>query len=311
MGIRPVSRSRPCPVCNGNHKCALSSDGLVLCGRRSGPQPGFACLGPAKRNPMWCLYRAADDPAVVARERFRPPPPKPAPRAVVAFAVITERFRRNLTPALADELCKQLGLPRVALDALPGIGYSNAEACWTFPEQDGAGQIIGIVRRARDGSKRAVPGSRRGLTVPVNWRERETPLILVEGASDVLALSVCGVSSLGRPSNCGGTDLLATLLADFPRDRDIIVLGEHDAKPDGSWPGRDGATRVAVELADRLSRPVFWGLPPDGSKDIRAWLTSRKPAPDTLDAWHELGEQLVGSPSSNLTDPHSTGETPF
>ena len=55
-----VSKSRPCPVCEGDHKCSFTEDGLFLCGRLSGEQPGFTCLGPSK-NPTWTMYRNADD----------------------------------------------------------------------------------------------------------------------------------------------------------------------------------------------------------------------------------------------------------
>ena len=66
--------------------------------------------------------------------------------------------------------------------------------------------------------------------------------------------------------------MLAELLADLPHNRAIVVLGEYDTKQDGSWPGRDGAQRVATKLANALGRCVRWALPPDGAKDLRAWL---------------------------------------
>ena len=53
---------------------------------------------------------------------------------------------------------------------------------------------------------------------------------------------------------------------------EIIVVGERDAKPDGRWPGRDGARSVAKELAKRLGREVRWILPPEGAKDMRSYL---------------------------------------
>lgn len=288
--LRSVTRSRRCPLCEGNHKCARGSDGLILCGRRSGPQPGCVHLGQTKDG-IWGIYRTADDPVLKERDRLCSPVPKPSPRPPVDWTGITERFRRNMTPACADELCEQLGLPRLALDALP-IGYDPASAAWTFPESDGVGRTVGIVRRFRDGSKKAMPGSRRGLTIPKDWSERGTPLFIVEGQSDALALSLCAVSCIGRPSNGGGADMLAELLAGFSLARPIVLLGENDQKPDGTWPGKDGAVRVASVLAERLQRPVFWTLPPGGAKDIRAWLLSRKPISNILDSFHEIGGKL-------------------
>ena len=289
--FKSVTRSAPCPVCAGNHKCSRGSDGLIPCGRRSGPQPGFVHFGPAK-DETWHLYRTENDPALLDRERFRAPVSKTPPPVAVNWPARAKQLADNLTPALADELCEQLALPRLALDSLPMIGYDLASGAWTFPEMDGTGRTIGIVRRYRDGSKKAMPSSQRGLTIPKHWRERETPVFIVEGQSDTLALSLCAVSCIGRPSNTGGAEMLAQLLAGFPSDRPVIVMAENDQKPDGLWPGKDGAVRVASALAERLHRPVFWALPPDGAKDIRAWILSQNPISNILDSWHLLGEQL-------------------
>ena len=241
---------------------------------------------------MWHLYRLENDPVLLDRERLRTPVPKCLPPVPVDWPARAKQLARNLTPALADELCEQLDLPRLALDALPGIGYALASAAWTFPEKDGTGRIVGIVRRYRDGSKRSMPGSQRGLTIPANWSERGTPLLIVEGQSDTLALSLCAVSCVGRPSNSGGVEMLGQLLSGFPSDRPIIVMGENDQKSDGLWPGKDGAVRVASALAERLGRRISWALPLDGAKDARSWILSRNPIPNILDSFHEIGDKL-------------------
>ena len=288
--FKAVTRSSPCQVCGGGHKCSRGDDGLLFCGRSSGPQAGFVYLGRTK-DEIWGLYRPEGDLILREREQVRWPSPQPsASPPPVDWPALTKQFARNLTPALADELCERLGLPRVALHALPGIGHDGD--AWTFPEVDERGEIVGIVRRFPDGRKKAMPGSQRGLTIPAYWSERGTPLLIVEGQSDTLALSLCAVSCVGRPSNTGGADMLAALLADFPHDRPIIVMGEYDQKADGSWPGRDGAKRVAEELAEKLQRGIEWALPPDGAKDIRAWILSQAPIPNILDSWHQIGDLL-------------------
>ena len=78
------------------------------------------------------------------------------------------------------------------------------------------------------------------------------------------------MAAVGRPSCTGGVELLAELLNGV--DHDIIVVGENDAKPDGRWPGRNGAKEVAQKLADLLDRKVQWTLPPGGFKDVRDYL---------------------------------------
>ncbi len=66
--------------------------------------------------------------------------------------------------------------------------------------------------------------------------------------------------------------MLAELLAGVRPDQKIIVLGENDAKPDATWPGRDGAESIAQKLAAQLGRSIGWALPAAGAKDLRAWL---------------------------------------
>ena len=203
-----------------------------------------------------------------------------------------KKFASALTPGRADELCRAIGLPRLALDSLPLIGYDAEKKCWTFPERDHSGRIIGIVQRFRNGRKISMSGSRRGLTIPARWRERDTPIVIVEGASDTLALSLCGISCVGRPSNTGGSEFLAALLAGF--DREIVVLGENDRKESGLWPGRDGAIHVATRLVSMLRRRVAWALPPPGIKDARDWVLSRNLDPTILDGFHDFGDSIWG-----------------
>lgn len=69
-------------------------------------------------------------------------------------------------------------------------------------------------------------------------------MLLVEGASDSLALQAAGLAAVGRPDAAGGAGFLAALLADRP----VIMVGENDLKPDGRQPGR-GEGRAG--LADR------------------------------------------------------------
>jgi hypothetical protein len=187
-------------------------------------------------------------------------------------------------------------LPEHVLEAL-AIGFDPDDyhgPCWTFPEVDYQGQVIGISRRYRDDSKRQMPGGNRGLTLPNGWHDHKESVFIAEGPSDTLALTAMALAGFGRPSNMGGVDHLIELLSDIPIDRQVIVLGEYDQKPNGDWPGRHGAVKVAGELAAALTRSVHWALPPDGAKDVRAWVLAQNPDPTCLDPWHDLGQKLVG-----------------
>src|SRR5262249_449698 len=125
---------------------------------------------------------------------------------------------------------------------------------------------------------------------------RDGAIYLPEGASDTLALSALGLPAIGRPSNTGGADHLATLLRDVPRDRQIVVLAECDPKADGKWPGRDGAIRTATTLAEKLGRAVHWAVPANGGKDVRAW-TAAQNLPTVgegiAEDWQATGERFV------------------
>jgi hypothetical protein len=183
-------------------------------------------------------------------------------------------LQRDFTTALSEDRLSQLanewGVSAALLKKL-GVGWSKRDQAYTFPEHDHRTQIVGIMLRdARTGKKRTVRGSKRGLYFLRGWRESEGPILLPEGVSDTAALLAHGLAAVGRPSCKGGVELLADLLDGV--EREIIVLGENDAKQDGRWPGRDGATEVAERLANVLDREVKWTLPPEGHKDVRDWL---------------------------------------
>ena len=78
------------------------------------------------------------------------------------FTELHEVYRDNALPGMVDVLAGQLGVSRESLCRL-GIGWIITESCWTFPERDADGRIIGIVRRFLGGKKLCMKGSKRGL----------------------------------------------------------------------------------------------------------------------------------------------------
>lgn len=277
---RRVTRSAPCPVCGRGDWCAWTADGFLKCERAAEPPSGFRL---AKRIDGGALFApVGDDRATHWRNGVKPD------RPARDWAADAERFRAALTPARRDELAATLNVLPAALDSI-GVGWASADelramhaggagwgddppdGAYTFSERDGSGRIVGLSLRATDGRKGAPRGSSRGLIVPASLATRADPVLVVEGASDVAALESLGLAAVGRPSNAGGAEEIARLLT----GRDVLVVGERDQKPTGAWPGRDGAQRVAERLAAAWGAPVAWALPPDGAKDVRAWLGSR------------------------------------
>jgi putative DNA primase/helicase len=71
-------------------------------------------------------------------------------------------FQANMYPAMADALALDLGVTADSIRRL-GIGYYPAEGCWIFPERDGMGNVIGLLRRYDNGKKYTWEGSKRGF----------------------------------------------------------------------------------------------------------------------------------------------------
>ncbi|MHB1422806.1 MAG: DUF3987 domain-containing protein [Gemmataceae bacterium] len=292
--LKSCTKGNPCPVCNGHKRCSVGADGLLCCRERQGEQPGFVCLGPAKRDPVFTLYRRQDDPVLAQRAEAWEAVRGPQVNGKLAWAELASEFQAALTPDRRDELAALLGLPPNVLDTL-GVGWRGRSDAWTFPERDGDGRIVGIGQRRRDGSKFQITGGRRGLLVPKGWLDRDGPLLLPEGASNTLALTALDLCAVGRPNNLSGAENLSRLLATFAAGREIIVVGDFDPKPTGRWPGLEGCQRVASQLAERLKRPVWWVLPPEGNKDVRAWVNHRELPLGCSDSWHEAGEELLAN----------------
>ena len=255
----------PCPVCGHKNRCkANPARNVILCFRETaGLVNGFRR---AKYNGECSTYVNAD-----------------ADPPITADPTDWERKAGNYSAALSDARLAALAANlHVAPEALKRIeaGWSKHLHCYTFPERDARGRVIGIAtRRPSDGAKRSLRGSKRGLILPAGLDKTQT-LLIVEGATDAAAALTVGLQAVGRPSAKGGIAHLAELLSDWAGD--VVVVGERDQKPDGDWPGRDGAMSVAMSLAVRLGRSLRWALPPEDLKDLCEGV--RREVPDLADA---------------------------
>ncbi|MCH7596860.1 MAG: toprim domain-containing protein [Planctomycetes bacterium] len=228
---------------------------------------------------------------------------------------------RNFRAGLSDErkmrVASDLGVSVAALDCI-GIGRAETKDLkrlrasgrgWkdayppivsSFPERDATGAIgaiVGICFRVDDGRKGSPSGevgAKRGLIIPSTLSTRPDPVLLVEGPTDVAACETLGLASVGRPSNASGGRFIAQLLA----RRKVLIVGENDQNPAGTWPGREGAEKLATYLATKWKRVVRWALPPEGHKDVRAYLQHLVAKGLDLNdeqACHEAGKRFVES----------------
>lgn len=290
VDLKPVSKQKPCPICGKGDWCRTGDGGRVAECHRQHTATGryrFSHVTPGGWG-WFVLDDGLSGVRVYQPRLIATKPQKAAPK--VTGGILWGDLAKGWQQAAGDQvqlLADQLGVSGAALRQL-GCGWDPAKpnrlrgSCWTFPARDGDGKVVGISlrfpeqRRNKEGDlvgKAAVYGGKAGLFYdPASWSRGSGPILLVEGASDTAAAMTMGLAAVGRPSNRGGIDHLAQLLRDVPADRPIVVVGERDQKPDGNWPGRDGAVSTATQLAKALHRAILWAVTPDLAKDTREFL---------------------------------------
>jgi hypothetical protein len=216
---------------------------------------------------------AAQRPFPAAPNQAEQPSGRHRRRVLRRHQAFYRRMAKQLA-AVVRRYAKQLGVSEESLDRL-GAGV-RVDTELSLPMRDGEGRLVGIARRLPDGSKRCVRTSALGLFYGRLTALPAGVVPVVEGASDVAALRTRGIIAVGRSNSYCTVNVgqLVVLFRRFP-DATLLVVGENDRKADGSWPGREGAERMARELAEKLGRPAYWALVPDGAKDTRAWFNAR------------------------------------
>ena len=187
----------PCPVCGRTKYCCVARDGKgVLCTKVKSDRP---C------GTGWYHRLAVPIQVDLTHQVSADVTPRDWPALAGECAAAVSPGQRL---ALADSL----DMKAVPQNCLPLIGVLPwaPETVFTFNECNAAGEVIGISTRRLDGAKRMVRGSKRGLTIPVGWDAGSKPVLLVEGATDVLACSLARLACVGRPSNLYGVPSVPT-----------------------------------------------------------------------------------------------------
>ncbi|MBI1900917.1 MAG: hypothetical protein HYS13_07370 [Planctomycetia bacterium] len=279
-----VRRDSPCPVCGRPAWCLVAADGATaICMR---VRDGAAKILSMRDGQEGYLHRLTDAKPVAM------PPPRRTSTAPRDFDDLSMRaFCCALAAPKRNALALSLGVSPDALRELrTGFATIDGRQGWTTPERDAAGKVIGLSVRlpvpdSQGRTKLRAAGSRCGLTYSPDW-DRGGPVLLVEGASDVAAAITMELSAIGRPSNLAGVELLCEILRAVPWQREIVVIGERDEKPDrrgklcpaectgcqACWPGKYGAESTCRRLQVALQRSVQWAMPPAPAKDTRDWL---------------------------------------
>jgi len=299
-----VTKDKPCPICGKSDWCTVSI-GVAYCMRVESDKP-------AKGDAGGWIHNLGDDvksvPSVIRHKKKRLTDEQ-------LHAKWEPQARRMWRNAGGDmkRLAEQLGVSTASLNELRvGYGELACRWCWSFPERNSSGLVVGISRRlvepVNGTGKLQVPGSRRGLSYAADGNEYGGPVYIVEGGSDTAAGLTLGLSVIGRPSNVGGMNYLVPMLRRIDKQRRIVVLGERDRKKHEDlaevarkrhklnctgcqlcWPGKFGARQTAEKLRARLKRRVEWWMLPGGAKDLRGWLNAQEIDVEDSEAAFELG----------------------
>lgn len=175
---------------------------------------------------------------------------------------IRKGYVHKLSRDIAERFAASIGLPTSALLQFD-VGYSPERDALIIAEQDRYGGVVGLVARRESGQKRAMTGSKRGLT-GTGFLHRTGRLHIGEGFTDAVALASIGLHEIvGRPSSSSGTDELLHLVKESGY-RQVVLFADSDK------PGQAGAAKLAHALATEV--PVRIVTPPRGFKDVRHWV---------------------------------------
>jgi hypothetical protein len=214
-----------------------------------------------------------------SRARARKQPRQPTTAAQASLAITAEQVREwadrlQRSPALIARLESRRGWSRRALLELE-IGFDGERITapiWrpaTPAERVCSQRVVlqGALRLRVDSTQQpkvtAVPGTRLGLMPPPAWT-RERQVLLVEGASDMLAARSAGLPAIAVP----GANAWRAEWASALDGRTVVVVMDCDR------PGRQAAVRIAEDLERRGIHTGIGDLAParqDGY-DVSDWL---------------------------------------
>lgn len=267
-----VSRANPCPICGSPDWCGVGEK-YIRCMRAESDRP----VPNGDGQPGWLHDR---DGSTVAYHRPDKPKKTLTPAELKDMAVTA--FKHINADRTRREVSRNLGVTVESLERLKvgyGNDYNGEHSTW--PARDASGNVVGIVRRYTDGTKKSVQGGSTGLFYCHGWSQFQGPVLVVEGGSDTAAGISAGLCVIGRPSNVGGAAWIRRMVEARCKGRPVVVIAELDEKPDKKgvglcakdcdgcalcFPGKHGAKHCAKDLGGR------WAFPPAGSKDLReAW----------------------------------------
>lgn len=291
----PRFKRRECPVCKKD-QCWQHPDGdEIVCLRGTMDTSGFLLVCKAahfgnyfidsvKRQRVIDDYRYEQEQDTKSKHRRQLQPALARPQEPIAPAQKVQRKQhkdfqhinsayQQAAQGKLQAFAENLNLPVEVLERMQcGYVVHHLGEMLTIPERNESGKIVGISKRAHSGEKRTENGSHRALIYCPQW-DVGGPILLPEGGTDTLSAIAYGFSVVGRPGKDTGHDMIAVMLRDIPKDRQIIMIGDSDARPNAEGeieiPGRKGAEESAQKIANILCRNILLAFPPKPYKDIR------------------------------------------
>ena len=260
-----VNNAHPCPICGSQHKnqgwCLVKDDeSMALCQRvsqgskRQVGNYGHLHILRDTPGPHPHVTRAA-----VRRQRY-----EDTKMATEQVREHHERYKRHLSSLDLCLLAENLDVSGESI-RLIRTGYKG-DGWYTWP-MFLAGQMVGIRYRHLDGSKLSLKGSRSGLIIPTNLRQRET-LFVAEGVTDTAAALTIGLNVIGRPSCKGFEDEIARVVRSLNSSSVVVIrdMGRVDSETSqrNSW---EGADRLAKHVARVCQTKLY--TPPAPARDLR------------------------------------------
>lgn len=285
---RKWSELKTCPIC-GQSGGWCTTDGVVVkCMRaKSNREVKQRDGGIAYIHPITAVTTKVE-----LRGKLQKRPPLTAPE----LRILIKKHQSALSDKRLEMSAKSLNLLPQSLLAY-GAGWDVERGALSFPmydgNLDGRGNLVpcGIRLRSTSGAKAAVPGSRNGIFVPNDFLESQriaegiaggtAPLVILtpEGPTDSCAAADKGYRAIGRPGNVGGADAIVRLL-NSTDPQEVVVVSDRDEpkllKPSNVpyWPGIEGALSLIKRLLslNKTGMSIRFMMPPEGFKDLRAWL---------------------------------------
>ncbi|KKN26355.1 hypothetical protein LCGC14_0875400 [marine sediment metagenome] len=125
-----------------------------------------------------------------------------------------------------------------SIQELPGCGHLHI-----LDSKRQSGQVLGVQNAVLHGT--------------------DLPVIIVEGATDVLAAMDLGFVAVGRPFAEGGMGILKEMSL---TGHEVWIIGDNDADA-----GKKGMEKTLLNIKDAVE-DIKCILPPEGIKDLRQWV---------------------------------------